>query len=166
MPCRWRSAFCTRTDAIGRLPPPQLAYVCAKRGSTDAHVALSERAIIFFFSMDVVRDQRRGAEESNSAGTLTRETECVTMGHMKTITIRELHTATGKWVRKAGELGEVLVTERGRVVAKIVPAKEPPTQPYFSRRKFTRAFASIAPRLTGGTDSTAAISEGRDRETP
>jgi antitoxin (DNA-binding transcriptional repressor) of toxin-antitoxin stability system len=35
---------------------------------------------------------------------------------MKTITIRELHQATGRWVRRASA-GEVYVTERGRLVA-------------------------------------------------
>jgi len=37
-----------------------------------------------------------------------------TLSHMKTITIRELHHATGRWVRRA-VAGEVYVTERGRV---------------------------------------------------
>jgi len=50
---------------------------------------------------------------------------------MKTISIRELHAATGKWVRCAS-VGAVHVTERGRLVAKIVPAKEAPPQPFFA----------------------------------
>jgi antitoxin (DNA-binding transcriptional repressor) of toxin-antitoxin stability system len=41
---------------------------------------------------------------------------------MKTITIRELHQETGRWGRSAA-LGEVQVTGRGRLIAKIVPAK-------------------------------------------
>ena len=45
-------------------------------------------------------------------------TECVTMSPMKTITVRELHQATGRWVRRASA-GEIHVTERGRLVAKI-----------------------------------------------
>lgn len=61
------------------------------------------------------------------------------MRHMKTITIRELHENTGRWVRKASA-GEVYVTERDRRVAKIVPATPPPGKPFFANPKFTRAF--------------------------
>jgi antitoxin (DNA-binding transcriptional repressor) of toxin-antitoxin stability system len=38
---------------------------------------------------------------------------------MKSITLRELHEATGKWVRRAAALGALQVTERGRPVARI-----------------------------------------------
>ncbi|MGH8019138.1 MAG: type II toxin-antitoxin system Phd/YefM family antitoxin [Opitutaceae bacterium] len=82
---------------------------------------------------------------------------------MKTISIRELHEATGKWVRRAAA-GEVYVTERGRLVAKIVPAKAAPKQPFFARAKFTRAFLAHRKHLRGGTDSTQIVSEDRDRE--
>ena len=41
---------------------------------------------------------------------------------MKTITIRELHLATGRWVRHAATTREpVVVTDRGRRVAAIQP---------------------------------------------
>ena len=82
---------------------------------------------------------------------------------MKTITIRELHQATGRWVRRASA-GEVYVTERGRLVAKIVPASPLPAKPYFAEPKFTRAFLANRKHLRGGTDSTQAISEERSRE--
>jgi antitoxin (DNA-binding transcriptional repressor) of toxin-antitoxin stability system len=82
---------------------------------------------------------------------------------MKTITIRELHQATGRWVRRAAE-GEVHVTERGRLIAKIVPAKPAPARVFFANPKFTRAFLAQRRHLRGGTDSTGAISEERDRE--
>ena len=85
------------------------------------------------------------------------------MSHMKTITIRELHQSTGHWVRRAAE-GEVYVTERGRLVAKIVPAMPLPTKPFFANPKFTRAFLAQRKHLRGGTDSTQTISEERDRE--
>ena len=84
---------------------------------------------------------------------------------MGSITIRELHAQTGKWVRKAGEVGEIAVTDRGRIVAKIVPAADAPAEPYFRRRKLTRAFRLAAPFLTGGTDSTLSVSDDRDSET-
>jgi antitoxin (DNA-binding transcriptional repressor) of toxin-antitoxin stability system len=81
---------------------------------------------------------------------------------MKTITIRELHEATGRWVRRA-RAGEVHVTERGRLVAKIVPASALPAKPFFASPKFTRAYLAQRKHLRGGTDSTEAISEERDR---
>ncbi len=85
---------------------------------------------------------------------------------MKAISIRELHAATGKWVRRATALGELHVTERGRVVAKLVPATSPPTEPFFARRKLTRAYQSAHRFLTGGTDATAMISSERDDAVP
>lgn len=81
---------------------------------------------------------------------------------MKTISIRELHQSTGKWVRRAAA-GEVHVTERGRLIAKIVPAKGAPAQPFFARPKFSRAFLAHRRKLRGGTDATQLISEDRDR---
>jgi antitoxin (DNA-binding transcriptional repressor) of toxin-antitoxin stability system len=50
---------------------------------------------------------------------------------MKTITIRELHQATGRWVRRASA-GEIHVTERGRLIAKIVAATPLPSKPFFA----------------------------------
>jgi len=42
--------------------------------------------------------------------------------HMTTITIRELHLATGRWVRHAASTRQpVIVTDRGRRVAAIQP---------------------------------------------
>jgi len=58
---------------------------------------------------------------------------------MKTITVRELHEKTGHWIRNASA-GDVYVTERGRLVAKIVSAAPPPAKPFFANPSFTRAF--------------------------
>ena len=82
---------------------------------------------------------------------------------MKTVTIRELHTRTGRLVREAARHGEIRVTDRGRVVAKLVPEAEPAQVPYFARRKVSAAFKRLdASGKTGrGTDSTIAISEDR-----
>ena len=63
-------------------------------------------------------------------------------------------------MRRAKQLGELAVTERGRVVARIVPAAEPPPQPYFARRRLLPSFR--AAKLVGGTDATAGISQERD----
>ena len=81
---------------------------------------------------------------------------------MKTISIRELHQATGKWVRQAAA-GELYVTERGRLIAKILPAKPVPAKPFFAQPKFSRAFLAHRRHLRGGTDATQLISEERDR---
>ena len=85
------------------------------------------------------------------------------MCHMKTITIRELHQATGRWVRQA-QAGEVYVTERGQLIAKIVPASPVPAKPFFADPKFTRAFLRQRKHLRGGADATETISQERDRE--
>jgi antitoxin (DNA-binding transcriptional repressor) of toxin-antitoxin stability system len=58
----------------------------------------------------------------------------------------------------------VNVTERGRLIAKIVPARPSPAKPFFARPRFTRAFLSHRKNLSGGVDSTKLISEDRDRE--
>jgi antitoxin (DNA-binding transcriptional repressor) of toxin-antitoxin stability system len=41
--------------------------------------------------------------------------------HMKTISIRELHLQTGRWVRHAASRGGIVVTDRGRRVAALQP---------------------------------------------
>ena len=40
---------------------------------------------------------------------------------MTTITIKELHARTGEWVRKAGQMGKITVTDRGHPIAVIQP---------------------------------------------
>ena len=85
------------------------------------------------------------------------------MSHLKTITIRELHQETGRWVRQASS-GEVFVTERGHLIAKIVPAAPPPSKPFFADPRYTRAFLRHRKSLRGGTDSTEIVSQDRDRE--
>ena len=79
---------------------------------------------------------------------------------MKSISIRQLHDETGRWVRRAAAIGELQVTERGRPVAKLVPATPTPATPYFSRRILLPAFQ--ATQSEGRTDSTAGISAERD----
>ena len=81
---------------------------------------------------------------------------------MKTISIRELHAKTGKYVRNVAEAGEIYVTDRGKTIAKIVPEHEQHEVPYFARRKLTPAFKKIMHKLKGGTDSTILISEDRE----
>jgi prevent-host-death family protein len=86
---------------------------------------------------------------------------------MKTITIRELHEKTGKYIRIAAEAGEIYVTDRGKTVARIVPEHGDIKTPYFARRKLTPAFRKLMKggALRGGTDMTQIVSEDRDRRT-
>lgn len=78
------------------------------------------------------------------------------------ITIRELRQATGQWVRRAAE-SEMYVTERGRLVAKIVPASPLSAKPFFENPNFRKAFLADRKSLHGGTDSTRTISEEREQ---
>lgn len=97
------------------------------------------------------------------SGKLNAGSLCDTMSHMKAITIRELHQETGRWVRQASS-GDVYVTERGQLIAKIVAAAPPPSKPYFADPRYTRAFLRHRKSLRGGTDATEIISQDRDRE--
>ena len=83
---------------------------------------------------------------------------------MKTISIRELHNRTGAFVRQASRHGAIQVTDRGRIVASIVPQTEPAAVPYFARRKPSPAFRRLdeSGKTGRGTDSTAGISEERE----
>jgi prevent-host-death family protein len=84
---------------------------------------------------------------------------------MKPISIRELHEKTGEYVRKAARDGEILVTDRGRTIARIVAQEDSPEVPYFARRKLSPAFCKLMKggKLRGGTDSTQIVSDDRDR---
>ena len=84
---------------------------------------------------------------------------------MKTISIRELHEKTGEYIRKAAKEGEILITDRGKTVAKIVPQEDTPELPYFAKRVFTPGFRKLmkSGRLRGGTDATRIASDDRDR---
>ncbi len=85
---------------------------------------------------------------------------------MKAITIRELHSRTGQWVRKAARHGQILVTDHGRTVARIVPESKAAATPYFARRKFiSPSFRKLVEdgRLgRGGRDATEGVSEDRE----
>ncbi len=82
---------------------------------------------------------------------------------MKTISIHELHEETGEWVRQAAQYGEILVTDRGKTVAKLVPPDESPKWSSFKDWQPSPEFAAIMHRPVGGTESTQIISEERNR---
>ncbi len=76
---------------------------------------------------------------------------------MKTISIRELHLATGRWVRHAAK-EPVVVTDRGREVAAIQPL-----DPSQLGRPLPDREARILKRSRLTTDSVVYQSEIRDR---
>ena len=82
---------------------------------------------------------------------------------MRKISIRELHDATGKWVREAARVDELVVTERGRPIATNIPYREPARGNPFRSRKLRPGYAALLGRLKGGTDSAVIVSEDRDR---
>ena len=82
---------------------------------------------------------------------------------MKTISIHELHEETDQWVRQAAQYGEILVTDSGKSVAKLVPLNESPKRSSFKNWQPSPEFAAIMHRPVGGTDSTQLISEDRNR---
>jgi antitoxin (DNA-binding transcriptional repressor) of toxin-antitoxin stability system len=84
------------------------------------------------------------------------------MCHMKTISIRELHLKTGTWVKRAGELGSIIVTERGRPVARLEALVEGRRKNRFLTRSLRPGYKRLMGKLTGGTDSVGLVSEDRD----
>jgi prevent-host-death family protein len=112
----------------------------------------------------IQRERRRRQARVLSAPGLTVGSAGDTVCHMKAISLRELHEKTGHWVRRARHYGEILVTDRGEAVARLTPEAPRQEVPYFARRVLSPAFRKLAAsgRLSGGTDSTAAISEDRE----
>ena len=81
---------------------------------------------------------------------------------MKTISIRELHTRTGHYVRRAAS-ESITVTDRGETVARLVPITAP-TGMTFAQRRLRPGFKKfLTTPLSAGTDSTQIVSEDRDR---
>jgi antitoxin (DNA-binding transcriptional repressor) of toxin-antitoxin stability system len=78
--------------------------------------------------------------------------------HMKAISIRELHLRTGRWVRSLEDGGPMLVTDRGRPIATLVPFEARD-----GRKGLPDREAAIAklPRIP--IDSADYVSEARDR---
>ena len=74
---------------------------------------------------------------------------------METVSIRELHLATGRYVRKT-RTQALVVTERGRPVAVLKPF----TADDLPGRAFPKRRAKDLPRA--GHDSTRSISDDRD----
>jgi prevent-host-death family protein len=80
--------------------------------------------------------------------------------HMKRVSIRELHLRTGEWVRQVAAQGRIVITDRGRPVASLVPHESYDTGTPFSARRLLPEFAALSP-VRG--DSSTVVSEDRDR---
>jgi prevent-host-death family protein len=83
---------------------------------------------------------------------------------VKTISLRELHNNTGKWMDRVVDEKEIVVTKRGVVVARLVPPSE------ISKKKKTWANRTLLPgyaallkagKLKSSIDSSIGISEDR-----
>lgn len=74
---------------------------------------------------------------------------------MKTVSIRELHIHTGKWVRNVTE--PIVITDQGRPVASLSPLSEIPKKS-FRDRTLIRGFADM-PAIE--SDSGAYLEEDR-----
>jgi antitoxin (DNA-binding transcriptional repressor) of toxin-antitoxin stability system len=77
--------------------------------------------------------------------------------HMKTISIRELHLETGRWVRHAASQGPIVVTDRGRRVAALQAFDDSVTGRPLPNRK-----AAIRKRSKVPVDSAVYQSEPRE----
>ena len=81
---------------------------------------------------------------------------------MKTISLRELHESTGAWVREAARIGAVVITDRGKPIARLEAiTTEYQVNPFLSR-KVRPGFAKLRGKLGGGSDSMQIIAEDRD----
>lgn len=83
---------------------------------------------------------------------------------MKTVTLRELHARTGQWVREALRCGQIVVTDNGRPIARIVPETEGTGVPFFAERNPSKAFRTLdeSGKTGRGPDVTRILSEGRE----
>ena len=77
--------------------------------------------------------------------------------HMKTISIRELHLQTGRWVRHAARGGRIVVTDRGRRVAALHRF-----DPALTGRPLPNREAAIGKRSRVPVDSAVYQSEVRE----
>ena len=81
---------------------------------------------------------------------------------MKTVSIKELHERTGHWLRRVRVDGEIVVTERGTPVARMVPPARPAASNPFTRRKLLPGIAKLMQRPIGGPNSAEVIASMRD----
>jgi predicted nucleic acid-binding protein/antitoxin (DNA-binding transcriptional repressor) of toxin-antitoxin stability system len=81
---------------------------------------------------------------------------------MKTISLRELHESTGTWVREAGRIGALIITDRGKPIARLEAVHVDLQINPFLTRKLRPGFEKLRGKLGGGVDSTKIVSDERD----
>jgi prevent-host-death family protein len=86
----------------------------------------------------------------------------VTLCAMTSISIKELHERTGHWLRRVTSEREVIVTERGKPVARMLPPAASRKGNPFLKRKLLPGVARLILRPHGGPDSADVISDGRE----
>ncbi|MDD9989382.1 MAG: type II toxin-antitoxin system prevent-host-death family antitoxin [Spirochaetaceae bacterium] len=79
---------------------------------------------------------------------------------MQRIEIRDLHLKTGEWVRRAALGDGVVITDRGRPLASLIPARPDDLSTPFSRRRTLPEFDAL-PVVPG--EAARHVSEDRDR---
>jgi antitoxin (DNA-binding transcriptional repressor) of toxin-antitoxin stability system len=84
------------------------------------------------------------------------------MSLMKTISLRELHESTGAWVREAARIGTLVITDRGKPIARLEAVANDPQVNPFLNRKIRPGYAKMRGKLGGGTDSTQIVSDDRN----
>jgi prevent-host-death family protein len=83
---------------------------------------------------------------------------------MKTISLRELRHNTGKWMRRAVEEQEIIVTDRGVAIAKVIAPDQPTKKKKtWANRTLLPGYAALmkAGKLKSTGDSSVYISEDR-----
>ena len=95
--------------------------------------------------------------EAVAKGSIARLPKMCHNVHMKTISIRELHLKTGRWVRHAASRGPIVVTDRGRRVAALQPFDASVTGRPLPNRE-----AAIRKRSKVPVDSAVYVSELRE----
>ena len=89
---------------------------------------------------------------------LTRAAMCHIVLFMETISIRDLHMHTGKWVRQVEKsTGQVVISDRGRPIARLMPLDEQKRRA-FSDRILAEGFEDLPPVEV---DSTHILEEDR-----
>jgi prevent-host-death family protein len=86
------------------------------------------------------------------------------MWHMKTISVRDLHNDTAKWLRAVKDEEEIVVTNRGVPIVKFVPILSPPKKrKTWAERTLRPGYAALmkAGKLKTTGDSSIGISEDR-----
>ena len=81
---------------------------------------------------------------------------------MTTISIQELHDRTGHWLRRVVEEQEVIVTERGQPIARMLPPAPASKANPFLQRRLLPGVAPLLERPMDGPSSTEITSEGRE----